>query len=124
VTQIAVDMLESGKVDAVVCVQSDEEDRFTPKPVVARTVADIIAAKGVKPSLSPNLNVLATLEALTDVKKLLFIGVGCQVQAVRSVEKYLGLEKLYILGTPCTDNGTRDGLDKFLNAARCAPERT
>eukprot|EP00976_Prorocentrum_cordatum_P083302 1185177-Prorocentrum_minimum.AAC.7 len=76
VTQIAVDMLESGKVDAVVCVQSDENDRFTPKPVVARTAADIVAAKGVKPSLSPNLNVLATIEALVDVKKLLFIGVG------------------------------------------------
>ena len=32
----------------------------------------------MKPTLSPNLNVLATVEAL-DVKKLLFIGVGCQV---------------------------------------------
>jgi hypothetical protein len=31
--QIAIEMLESGKVDAVVCVQSDENDRFTPKPV-------------------------------------------------------------------------------------------
>lgn len=33
VTQIAIDMLESGKVDAVVCVQSQEGDRFGPKPV-------------------------------------------------------------------------------------------
>ena len=33
VTQIAIDMLESGKVDAVICVQNDEEDRFKPKPV-------------------------------------------------------------------------------------------
>ena len=119
-------MLESGKVDAVVCVQSDENDRceegqdvmvyahpyacayaqflqllmsvtksvtykyvsetvlplaaprFKPKPVVARTVADIMASRGVKPVLSPNLDVLATVEAL-GVKKLLFIGVGCQV---------------------------------------------
>jgi hypothetical protein len=39
------------------------------------------------------------------VKRLLFIGVGCQVQALRSVEKYLGLEKLYVLGTNCVDNG-------------------
>ena len=31
--QIAIEMLESGKVDAVVCVQADENDRFTPKPV-------------------------------------------------------------------------------------------
>jgi hypothetical protein len=32
VTQIAISMLESGKVEAVVCVQSDEHDRFSPKP--------------------------------------------------------------------------------------------
>jgi coenzyme F420-reducing hydrogenase beta subunit len=33
VTQIAIEMLESGRVEAVVCVQSSEEDRFKPKPV-------------------------------------------------------------------------------------------
>ena len=145
VTSIAIEMLESGKVDAVVCVQSEENDRFSPKPVrkgiawalslpgqprlynlgyqilrccivistkeatshvygpflgscidsscvtafcnaaqvVARSKADILAAKGVKPTLSPNLDVLATVEAL-DVKRLLFIGVGCQVKLPRS----------------------------------------
>lgn len=121
VTSIACEMLRTGEVDAVVCVQSDPEDRFSPKPVVARTVEDIIAAKGVKPTLSPNLNVLATVEAL-DVKRLLFIGVGCQVQALRAIEPYLGLEKLYVLGTNCVDNGPRQGLEKFLNAASKDPE--
>ncbi|KAL3148810.1 hypothetical protein ABBQ32_001694 [Trebouxia sp. C0010 RCD-2024] len=121
VTQIAIDMLESGKVDAVICVQNDEQDRFRPKPMVARCKEDIIKAKGVKPTLSPNLNTLATVEAL-DVKKLLFIGVGCQVQALRSVEKYLQLEKLYVLGTNCVDNGPREGLDKFLQAASSSPD--
>lgn len=33
VTQIALNMLESGAVDAVVCVQSADGDRFEPKPV-------------------------------------------------------------------------------------------
>ena len=34
----------------------------------------------MKPTLSPNLEVLATVEALgPEVKRLLFIGVGCQV---------------------------------------------
>jgi hypothetical protein len=47
--------------------------------MVARCREDILAARGVKPTLSPNLNVLATVEAL-DVKRLLFIGVGCQVR--------------------------------------------
>jgi coenzyme F420-reducing hydrogenase beta subunit len=33
VTQIAISMLESQAVDAVVCVQSAETDRFSPEPV-------------------------------------------------------------------------------------------
>jgi hypothetical protein len=54
--------------------------RFGPKPIVARCPEDILAARGVKPTLSPNLEVLATVEALRgQVKRLLFIGVGCQV---------------------------------------------
>nr|CAN75142.1 hypothetical protein VITISV_038426 [Vitis vinifera] len=56
------------------------------------------------------------------VKRLLFCGVGCQVQALRSVEQHLNLDKLYVLGTNCVDNGTREGLDKFLNAASSEPE--
>lgn len=39
-----------------------------------------------------------------DIKRLLFIGVGCQVQALRSVEEDLGLDELYVLGTNCVDN--------------------
>lgn len=47
--------------------------------MVARSKEDILAARGVKPMLSPNLNTLATVEAL-GVKRLLFIGVGCQAR--------------------------------------------
>ncbi|KAM3403782.1 hypothetical protein ACQJBY_007101 [Aegilops geniculata] len=121
VTTIAVEMLKSNMVDAVVCVQSDPDDRFAPRPVLARTPEEVIAARGVKPTLSPNLDTLALVEA-AGVKRLLFCGVGCQVQALRSVEKYLGLEKLYVLGTNCVDNGSREGLDKFLKAASSEPE--
>uniref|UniRef100_J3ME64 7-hydroxymethyl chlorophyll a reductase, chloroplastic n=1 Tax=Oryza brachyantha TaxID=4533 RepID=J3ME64_ORYBR len=121
VTTIAVEMLKANMVDAVICVQSDPDDRLAPRPVLARTPDEVIAAKGVKPTLSPNLNTLALVEA-AGVKRLLFCGVGCQVQALRSVEKYLGLEKLYVLGTNCVDNGTREGLDKFLKAASNEPE--
>lgn len=121
VTSIAIAMLESGRVDAVVCVQSEPLDRFAPRPFVARSVEDIMKSRGVKPCLSPNLDVLATVESL-NVKKLLFIGVGCQVQALRAVESHLGLEKLYVLGTNCVDNGSRQGLDKFLKTASKDPD--
>jgi 3,8-divinyl protochlorophyllide a 8-vinyl-reductase (ferredoxin) len=48
--------------------------------------------------------------------------VGCQIQALRAVEKELGLEELYVLGTPCTDNVTRAGLQKFLDTTSRSPE--
>lgn len=53
--------------------------------IVARCKEDILKSKGVKPTLSPNLNTLATVEAL-DVKRLLFIGVGCQVVSKISMQ--------------------------------------
>ena len=119
VTRLAVAALEASIVDAVVCVQSSEDDPLSPRPVVARTAADVMAARGVKPVLSPSLAVLPTLEALSSdgsIAAILFIGVGCQVQAVRSVARYLDAD-VFVVGTNCADNGTRPGLATFLEAA-------
>jgi 3,8-divinyl protochlorophyllide a 8-vinyl-reductase (ferredoxin) len=121
VSTIAIEMLEQGIVEGVVCVQNTPEDRFTPMPIIARTRAEILAAKVNKPTLSPNLSILEQI-AEAGLKKLLVIGVGCQIQALRAVEKELGLEQLYVLGTPCTDNVTRAGLQKFLETTSRSPE--
>lgn len=120
VSTIAIEMLESGKVEGVVCVQSSPDDRFTPVPVIATTREAILAAKVNKPTLSPNLNILDLVEK-SGLKKLLVIGVGCQIQALRAVQDKIGLEKLYVLGTPCTDNVSREGLQKFLDTTSRSP---
>ncbi|MEA5522528.1 Coenzyme F420 hydrogenase/dehydrogenase, beta subunit C-terminal domain [Limnoraphis robusta] len=121
VSSIACEMLTQGIVEGVVCVQNTKEDRFQPMPVIARTPEDILAARVNKPTLSPNLSVLEEIEK-SGMKRLLVIGVGCQIQALRAVEKQLGLEKLYVLGTPCVDNVTRAGLQKFLETTSKSPE--
>jgi 3,8-divinyl protochlorophyllide a 8-vinyl-reductase (ferredoxin) len=121
VSSIAIQMLNRGLVEGVVCVQNTDSDRFGPKPVIARTPEEILAARVNKPTLSPNLSVLEQIEQ-SGMKRLLVIGVGCQIQALRSVEKQLGLEKLYVLGTPCVDNVTRAGLQKFLDTTSRSPE--
>ena len=105
VSSLAIEMLNRGIVEGVVCVQNTKEDRFQPMPVIARTPEEILAARVNKPTLSPNLSVLEQIEK-SGMKRLLVIGVGCQIQALRAVEKQLGLEKLYVLGTPCVDNVT------------------
>lgn len=121
VSTIACEMLNRGLVEGVVCVQNTTEDRFQPQPILARTTEEILAAKVNKPTLSPNLSVLEEIEK-SGMKRLLVIGVGCQIQALRAVEKKLGLEKLYVLGTPCVDNVTRSGLQKFLETTSRSPE--
>lgn len=121
VSTIAIEMLNRGMVEGVVCVQNTKEDRFQPMPIIARTPEEILAAKVNKPTLSPNLSVLEQIEQ-SGMKRLLVIGVGCQIQALRAVEKQLGLEKLYVLGTPCVDNVSRAGLQKFLDTTSKSPK--
>ncbi|MGH8002138.1 MAG: Coenzyme F420 hydrogenase/dehydrogenase, beta subunit C-terminal domain [Brasilonema sp.] len=121
VSTIAIEMLNRGIVEGVVCVQNTKEDRFQPMPIIARTPEEILAARVNKPTLSPNLSILEQVEK-SGMKRLLVIGVGCQIQALRAVEKQLGLEKLYVLGTPCVDNVNRAGLQKFLETTSKSPD--
>ncbi|MEM8502708.1 MAG: Coenzyme F420 hydrogenase/dehydrogenase, beta subunit C-terminal domain [Cyanobacteria bacterium P01_D01_bin.1] len=121
VSTLAIEMLTRGLVEGVVCVQNTEDDRFQPMPVVARTPEDILAARVNKPTLSPNLSVLDQIER-SGMKRVLVIGVGCQIQALRAVQDQIGLEKLYVLGMPCVDNVTRAGLQKFLDTTSRSPE--
>ncbi len=121
VSRIGVRALETGLVDAVLCVQASPEDRFTPVPVLARTAEEVLAARVNKPTLSPNLKVLEQLPG-SGIRRLLAIGVGCQVQALRTVEATLPLEALYVLGLPCVDNVSREGLQTFLNSASRSPQ--
>ena len=121
VSRIGVRALETGLVDAVLCVQASPEDRFTPVPILARTPEEVLAARVNKPTLSPNLKVLEQLPG-SGIRRLLAIGVGCQVQALRTVEATLPLEALYVLGLPCVDNVSREGLQTFLNSASRSPQ--
>ena len=121
VSAIACEMLTQKVVEGVVCVQNTPADRFQPMPIIARTPEEVLAARVNKPTLSPNLSVLEEIEQ-SGMRRLLVIGVGCQIQALRAVEHQLGLEKLYVLGTPCVDNVTRAGLQKFLDTTSKSPD--
>ncbi len=121
VSRLGVRALETGLVDAVLCVQQSPDDRFTPVPVLARTPEQVLAARVNKPTLSPNLKVLEELPG-SGIRRLLAIGVGCQIQALRAVQATLPLEQLYVLGLPCVDNVSRAGLQTFLNSASRSPE--
>ena len=97
VSRIGVRALETGLVDAVLCVQQSEHDRFTPVPVLEQLPG-------------------------SGIRRLLAIGVGCQIQALRAVQDTLPLDKLYVLGLPCVDNVSRQGLQTFLESASRSPD--
>ena len=112
-TGVALAWLESGAVDAVVVAGADDSASGfgAPQPILCRSVAEVLRGRRVKPSLCPSLEVLDEVSADASIQKLLFCGVGCAVQALRSMnsaspEAALGLEPggLYVLGTHCVDN--------------------
>ena len=130
VTGIAVSMLESGMVDAVVCISaSGDNDNSSskistgegdkqwsyPEPIVARTVEEVLKGRGVKPALAPSLRVVDEIQKDASIRKLLFCGVGCSVQAFRAIQDDLNLEEVYVLGTNCVDNSpTPEAAQRFL----------
>ena len=87
VTSIAVSLLESGQVDAVVCIVNNNSNDNTgwcnPEPIVARTTEQVLRGRGVKPALAPSLRVMDEIQKDKSIRKLLFCGVGCAVQGTK-----------------------------------------
>ncbi|MGK3736435.1 MAG: coenzyme F420-reducing hydrogenase beta subunit [Bacillariaceae sp.] len=109
VTGICLAMLESNQVDAVVCIASNSNttgsNNFaSPEPILARTTEDVLRGRGVKPALAPSLRVLDEIQNDPSIRRLLFCGVGCAVQAFRAIQSDLDLDEVYVIGTNCADN--------------------
>ncbi|CAJ1944443.1 unnamed protein product [Cylindrotheca closterium] len=120
VTGIALAMLESNMVDAVVCIASQNDDSSAsswavPEPILARTSEEVLRGRGVKPALAPSLKVLDQIKNDSTIQKLLFCGVGCAVQAFRAIQDDLKLKEVYVLGTNCADNSpTPEAANNFI----------
>lgn len=106
-TGIALAWLESGEVDAVVVAGSEPATSgfAAPRAVLCRTADEVMQGRRVKPSLCPSLEVLDEIADDDSIRRLLFCGVGCAVQALRALgrakpEEALGLEAggLFVLG--------------------------
>mmetsp|Transcript_44799 Transcript_44799/g.122358 ORF Transcript_44799/g.122358 Transcript_44799/m.122358 type:complete len:258 (+) Transcript_44799:399-1172(+) len=117
-TTLASQFLAAGRVDAVVVAGATDADPLKPMPRICRTAEEVQGGRGVKPSLCPSLSILDQIAEDPSIKRLLYCGVGCSVQALRAVEASLGLDELYVLGTHCVDNSPSvDATRLFLDAA-------
>jgi coenzyme F420 hydrogenase subunit beta len=124
VTSLAARLLERGDVDAVITAATMPGTRFAPRPILARTPEEVRASAGNKPCLSPNLAMFDEARA-AGVKRLAFIGTGCQVHMLRAaqpaIEQELGLTRLDVIGIPCSDNVTYPDLTYFLEQVSESP---
>ena len=112
-TRIGERLLESGAVDAVLATAADPHDRWKPRPVIVTRPEDMAACRGMKMGFSPLLALLDRIEA-EGHRRLAVIGIPCQVHALRALEQELGLESLFVVGTPCSDNTTTERFHRFL----------
>jgi coenzyme F420 hydrogenase subunit beta len=106
-------LLEKGLVDAVITIAPDPSDRWKPMPVIITDPAEMAAARGMRMGYAPLLALLEPAKAAGH-KRLAVIGIPCQVHALRKLEEELGLEALYVIGTPCSDNTTTENFHAFL----------
>jgi 3,8-divinyl protochlorophyllide a 8-vinyl-reductase (ferredoxin) len=121
VTGLAALLLEQGLVDGVITTGHVPGYRYAPLPVLARTPEQVRATAGNKPALAPTVDVVSQIRA-AGVRRLAYIGTGCQVHALRAMEAGLELERLYVIGIPCTDNVAYPDLERFLQLVSRSPQ--
>lgn len=123
-TRLAARLLETGAVDAVITMTFDSDDRWRPVPAVITDPAALAHCRGMRMGYAP---LVAEVEpALArGLKRLAVIAIPCQVYALRALEagwrESMGLEKLYVIGTPCSDNTTTERFEEFLALLTEAP---
>ena len=120
-TRLAQALLEAGKVDAVLTVGPDPDDRWRPRPILVTDPTAMAEARGMRMGYAPLLALLETAAAAGH-RRLALIGIPCQVHALRRIEADLGLERLYVIGTPCSDNTTTENFHAFLARLSDRPE--
>jgi coenzyme F420 hydrogenase subunit beta len=127
VSSLLIHALDSGLIDGVLL--TDKDDKWFPKPVIARTPDEILACVGSKYTISPTL--ITYSEAIREYKleKLAFVGVPCQIHAVRKLQLSSPLSEEYgkfklIIGLYCLSTYTYDLLKTFVQGELGIPLST
>jgi coenzyme F420 hydrogenase subunit beta len=112
-TRLGEKLLASGTVQAVLTMAPHPEDRWRPVPVLVTKPEGMAQCRGMRMGYAPLLALLEPARA-QGFTRIAIIGIPCQVYALRALEKELGLERLYVIGTPCSDNTTTENFHQFL----------
>ena len=112
-TRIAERLLETGAVDAILTMAPDPADKWRPVPVLVTQASGMAECRGMRMGFAPLLALLEPARAQGH-RRIAVIGIPCQVYALRSIEATLGFDRLFVIGTPCSDNTTTERFHQFL----------
>jgi len=117
VSSLLIHALETGLIDGVLLVDKDEN--WVPKPVIARTVKEILACTGSKYTIAPTLSTYKDAVKDFKLKKLALVGMPCQVQAARKLQLFSPLSKEFgefklIIGLYCYSNYSYDLIQELV----------
>ncbi|MDP5367469.1 MAG: Coenzyme F420 hydrogenase/dehydrogenase, beta subunit C-terminal domain [Paracoccaceae bacterium] len=120
-TALAAALLRDGTVDAVLTMAPDPADRWKPLPVIVTDPEALAQCRGMRMGYAPLLALLEPARAAGH-RRIALIGIPCQVYALRALEAELGFDRIYVIGTPCSDNTTTESFHDFLSLLDPAPE--
>lgn len=120
-SRIGERLLETGAVDAVLTMAPDPADRWRPMPVIVTRADAMAGTRGMRMGHAPLLALLEPARAAGH-RRIAVIGIPCQVHALRAIEAELGFDRIYVIGTPCSDNTTTENFHRFLALLDAAPE--
>jgi len=120
-TRLAERLLETGAIDAVLTMVPDATDKWRPRPAIVTKPSHMKHARGMRMGYAPLLALLEPARAAGH-RKIAVIGIPCQIYALRAIEAELGFERIYVIGTPCSDNTTTENFHTFLERLTDRPE--
>lgn len=121
-TALAARLLETGAVTAVLATAPDPKDRWKPLPVIVTDPAELRRVRGMRMGFGPTLALLEPAAAAGH-RRIAVVGIPCQIHALRAIETDLGFERIYAIGTPCSDNTTTENFHHFLAQIDPRPDR-
>jgi coenzyme F420 hydrogenase subunit beta len=124
-TRLAERLLETGQVDAVIAMAPHPEDRWRPMPVLVTRAEDMARCRGMRMGYAPLIGLVEPALAQGH-KRLAVIGIPCQIYALRALQPQLereqGLQALFVIGTPCSDNTSTEHFHDFLGRLSPRPQ--
>lgn len=90
-------------------------------PVLVTKPEGMEQCRGMRMGYAP---LLALLESARELgyTRLAVVGIPCQIYALRALEESLGFERLYVIGTPRSDNTTTARFHQFLELISEEPD--